>query len=146
LPSSRQVELADTSAWIWARKPATPDEVRRDFDDRLLHGRIAVCDVVVYELLWETQNPDEFVRRREQLAMQPQCPVNSATWDRAMNVYQALAERGPLHNREVRLNDLLIAAAAEQFGCPLVHYDHHFDTIAAVTGQPTRWLAPRGTL
>jgi hypothetical protein len=23
----------------------------------------------------------------------------------------------------------------------LVHYDHDFDTIQSVTGQPTRWIA-----
>jgi hypothetical protein len=28
----------------------------------------------------------------------------------------------------------------------LVHYDRHFDAIAGVTGQPTAWISPHGTL
>ena len=30
-------------------------------------------------------------------------------------------------------------------GFGLVHYDSDFDDVALVTGQPTRWLATRGT-
>lgn len=32
--------------------------------------------------------------------------------------------------------DLLIAATAEAHGLSLLHYDHDFDQIAAITGQP----------
>ena len=42
--------------------------------------------------------------------------------------------------------DLLIAGLAEVHGVPLLHYDRHFELISAVTGQPTEWLAPPGTL
>lgn len=41
--------------------------------------------------------------------------------------------------------DLLIAAA-EAAGVTLLHYDEDYDRIAAVTGQPTRWIAPRGSV
>lgn len=41
--------------------------------------------------------------------------------------------------------DLLIAAAAEAAGVPILHYDEDYDRIAAITGQPAEWLAPRGT-
>jgi predicted nucleic acid-binding protein len=42
--------------------------------------------------------------------------------------------------------DLLVAAIAESNEVTLVHYDRHFDAIAKVTGQPTEWIAPRGSL
>ena len=42
--------------------------------------------------------------------------------------------------------DLLVAAIAEVHGVTVLHYDRHFDGIARVTGQPTEWLARRGTL
>jgi len=35
-----------------------------------------------------------------------------------------------------------IAAA----GLVVLHYDHDFDRIAAVTGQPTEWILPAGTV
>jgi len=42
--------------------------------------------------------------------------------------------------------NLLIAAAAEVHGLPLVHYDRDLEAIHQVTGQPMEWVAPRGTL
>jgi predicted nucleic acid-binding protein len=48
--------------------------------------------------------------------------------------------------RSVKHADLLIAAAAELAGMTLLHYDADYDTIAGVTGQATRWAAPRGSL
>ena len=58
----------------------------------------------------------------------------------------ALAERGPLHHRQVPVNDLLDAAAAERAGVPVLHYDRHFELIASITGQPVRAIAPLGSL
>jgi len=46
----------------------------------------------------------------------------------------------------VKHADLLIAAAAELAGMTLLHDDSDDDTIAALTGQPIRWAAPRGSL
>jgi predicted nucleic acid-binding protein len=61
-------------------------------------------------------------------------------WGRAEGVGEMVAGRG------ARLLDLLIAAWAELGGHILVHYDQHYDVIAAATGQPVRWVAPRGSL
>jgi predicted nucleic acid-binding protein len=67
-------------------------------------------------------------------------------WRRATDVFELLAEQGPLHHRQVGLPDLLIAAAAELAELPVLHYDRDFDVIAAVTGQPVRAIAPLGSL
>jgi predicted nucleic acid-binding protein len=64
-------------------------------------------------------------------------------WDRAVEVMTMLAKDGK--HRSVGIPDLLIAAIAERHLLTLVHYDSDFDHVAEVTGQPTRWLAPRGT-
>jgi len=42
--------------------------------------------------------------------------------------------------------DLLLAAAAELSGLTLVHYDHDFEEIVKVTGQPAVWVAAPGTI
>ncbi len=52
----------------------------------------------------------------------------------------------PSTHRSVKLVDLLIGAAAELGGAAVWHYDEDYDRIAVVTGQPTAWIAPRGTL
>ena len=38
------------------------------------------------------------------------------------------------------------AAVAEHHGAAILHYDADFEHIAAVTGQPQTWIAPRGSL
>ena len=35
---------------------------------------------------------------------------------------------------------------AEAAGVAILHYDEDYDRIAAITGQPTQWLAPAGSL
>ncbi len=37
-------------------------------------------------------------------------------------------------------------ASAELAGATVLHYDADYDRIAAITGQPTEWVAPRGSL
>jgi hypothetical protein len=46
----------------------------------------------------------------------------------------------------VKIPDLLIAAVAARHDVTLVHYDADYEAIASVTGQRTRWAAPRGSL
>ncbi len=42
--------------------------------------------------------------------------------------------------------DLLLAATGEFEGLTVLHYDTDLDVIAEVTGQPTEWVVPRGTV
>jgi predicted nucleic acid-binding protein len=74
-----------------------------------------------------------------------QLPCGEAAWQRALDVQRRLAHKAALH-RSVKMPDLLVAAVAELEGAVVWHYDEDFDRIAAVTGQPTEWVAPRGSL
>ena len=73
-------------------------------------------------------------------------PIAEPAWRRATDVFERLAEAGPLHHRRVAIPDLLIAAAAELAGVAVCHYDRDFELIAEVTGQPVRTIAPLGSL
>jgi predicted nucleic acid-binding protein len=137
------VELADTSVWTSRHLGA---EVESDFAERFRAREIATCDMVRIELLYNTQDADEFALRRSELARLADCPIGPGEWRRALDVMEALARRGPLHHRQVPAQDLLIAAAAESARLPVVHYDRHFELIAEVTGQPVRAIAPLGSL
>lgn len=136
-------ELADTSAWT--ASPRDP-ELRRRFDDAVVHGEVATCGAVAFELLYGARNAQEFSTTRTRLDLLPQCPIGPREWRRALNVYEALAHQGGLHHRRVTHPDLLIAAAAESAGVAVLHYDADFEVIASITGQPTRWIAARGSL
>jgi predicted nucleic acid-binding protein len=138
-------ELADTSAWIWSRRPGHR-EVRDAFDLAVVDGDIATCDMVRLELLHSARNASEFRDLRDELRALPDCPIGKEQWARALWVYEELAARGGAHQRSVKHPDLLIAAAAEAAGVRILHYDEDYDRIAEITGQPTRWLADRGAL
>lgn len=112
----------------------------------MLAGDLATCPMVKLELLWESQHVNAFRRRRDQLDALDEIPIDAAVWRRAIEIFERLAARGPLHHRQVKLPDLLVAAAAENAGVPVCHYDRDFDVIAQVTGQQVRAIAPLGSL
>lgn len=138
------MRLADTSAWVWTR--AVGGEIRARFDEDVVAGEIAICAMVKLELLYSARNPDDFATLRADLDALPECRLEAKEWDRVLAVYGDLAALGGLHQRSVRHTDLLIAAAAEAAAISVLHYDEDYDRIAAITGQPVEWLAPRGSL
>ncbi len=134
-------ELADTSVWARSRKPGL-----EWFAPAVEDGRIAVCDQVAMEVLWSARDVADFRATEAGLLACPWFEVESDDWAAARRVFRELASRGPLHHRQVKIADLLIAAVAARNGLALVHYDSDYDIIASVTGQPTRWAAPRGSI
>ena len=138
-------ELADTSAWLASRRePAT----RAQCETAVVEGEVATCDMVKLELLEMARNPSDFSNLRSDLDRLSNCTIGAAEWIRALDVYEQISRSGPRNDYHRRIShpDLLIAAAAEAAGVPLVHYDEDFDAIARVTGQLMRWIAPRGSL
>jgi predicted nucleic acid-binding protein len=65
-------------------------------------------------------------------------------WRRALDVQAALWRTGRM--RSAGLPDLLIAAVAGRERVTILHYDSDYDLITEVTGQPTQWVVPRGTV
>ncbi len=139
------MELADTSAW-WVVDRDAAGPLRDDFTQRLVGGLVATCDMVRFELLLSARNGREMADTAAELAAVPDCPIGKAQWERSLWVYQRLADQGGAHHRSVGYPDLLIAAAAETVGATVLHYDEDYERIAEITGQPTRWIAPRGSL
>lgn len=62
---------------------------------------------------------------------------------RALQVQRLLAANS---QRGRKVPDLLVAAAAEEAGYTVLHYDADFDLIASVTGQPCQWVVPSGSV
>jgi predicted nucleic acid-binding protein len=139
------VKLADTSAWIVSRRKGV-ERLTEAFDDQMLRFDIAICDMVSFELLKSARNGTEMARLSRRFAALPSVPIGERGWKRALWVYQQLANEGGAHHRSVGHSDLLIAAAAEIGEIPVLHYDRDFDRIAAITGQPAEWIAPRGSI
>ena len=81
---------------------------------------------------------------REARSAWPFVAMTQQTLDRAVAIQDALAERS--QQRGAKIADLLNAAAAEAAELVVLHYDHDFDLIAEITGQPMEWVVPRGTV
>ena len=113
-------------------------------EEGFVEGGLAVCAPVTFEVCFSARNAADLGQIREALEALPNVPVHQSTFDRALEVQALLARTG--HHRATSLTDLLVAAAAEAHDLPVVHYDRDFDLIAEVTGQPMRWVVPRGSV
>jgi predicted nucleic acid-binding protein len=132
------IELADTSAWILARRERGGRGTV--FADAVNAGRVAMCDAVKLELLRGARNPVELRLARASFDALPDCPITRLAWRRALWVQEQLARARGGRHRAIPPTDLLVAAAAEARGMAVLHHDRHFDEIAVVTGQPMRWI------
>jgi predicted nucleic acid-binding protein len=48
--------------------------------------------------------------------------------------------------QQIPVVDYLIAAAAQETGAAVLHYDRDYDTLAEIMGFESVWLAPPGSL
>jgi predicted nucleic acid-binding protein len=133
--------LADKSALT---RRETQHEVRSVLEPLLLAGQIATCGIVDLELLYSASSPGVYRQLATALRALPRVPVTDAVLDRALEVQAHLAKRS--QHRAVPLPDLIVAACAEGADLTVLHYDADYDRIAEVTGQPMRWVLPRGSV
>ncbi len=132
--------LVDKSAWARMPQPA----VAARLTPLIRSDRVVTCGMSELELLYSARNhPDHEATRARRALAYPWAPIDDGVFRRAIEVQGELAKRG---QHRLPLPDLLIAAAAEAAGATLLHYDADFDRIAAVTGQPTEWVVPRGAV
>jgi predicted nucleic acid-binding protein len=118
--------------------------VREILEPLLIAGEIATCGIVDLELLYSARDRATYRALVEALRGMPRVPLDEVSVDRALSVQAMLAERS--QHRAVPLPDLLVAACAEGAGLTVLHYDADFDRIAELTGQPTQWIVPRGSV
>jgi predicted nucleic acid-binding protein len=108
-------------------------------------GVVATCGVIEFELGWATRGSAELDQvRADRDAGYEWLATLDEDWRRALDVQASLWRSGRM--RAVGLPDLLIAALAERERVIVLHYDGDYELIAQVTGQPTQWVVPRGTV
>jgi len=133
--------LVDKSAIARGRLSPEAEEVLRPL---LTAGDVATCGMIDLELLHSATSPAAYAGITGFLRALPRVRMTEAIFDRALDVQADLAERS--QHRGVSLPDLLVAAAAESAGLTVLHYDADYDRISDLTGQPTRWVVPRGSV
>jgi predicted nucleic acid-binding protein len=103
-------------------------------------GRPRICDL---EVGYSARNAAEWDRLLGALEAFEAIETTAAHVHRALDVQRMLASRS---QRGRKIPDLLVAAAAEDLGVAVLHYDADFDLIASATGQECRWVVPAGSV
>jgi len=132
--------LVDKSAL--ARMPLPP--VRKRLAPIIEGGKAATCSIIDLEVLFSARGHEdhESIRARRALSY-ARVPMTQQVFERAIQVQGELARD---RRHRLPIPDLLVAAAAESAGLVVLHYDADFERIAEVTGQPTEWVVPRGSV
>lgn len=122
--------LVDTSIWIdflQAPESGTATALESLIKD---HNRVALCGIVLQEVLQGIRNQKNFELVRERLLKFPFVEANRDSWLLAASLYRELRAKGitlpPV--------DVTIAAVAIQNDMPLFSRDAHFEEVAKVTG------------
>jgi predicted nucleic acid-binding protein len=136
----RPYYLGDTSALARLRQSLVADRLVPLVES----GLVARCTPTDLEAGFSSTSPASHRAMREHRSAWPFVEMTQQTLDRAVAVQDALAGRS--QQRGAKIADLLIAAAAEAAGLVVLHYDHDFDLIAEITGQPTEWILPAGAV
>lgn len=131
--------LLDTSVLTRLATPA----VREAVEARAQRGELARAGISDLEIGYWARSAPEWDHLAEALELFGRIETTADHVRRARQVQRLLAAN---HQRGGKIPDLLIAAAAESANLTVLHYDADFDRIAAVTGQPTAWVRPAGSI
>lgn len=131
--------LLDTSVVSRLRAPT----VRAVVEPLVNEGRVGRAGITDLEVGYGSRNAREWDQDMADLSVFDLVETTAGHVRRARQVQRLLASRS---QRGRKVPDLLIAAAAEDAGLTLLHYDADFDGIAGVTGQDCQWVVPAGSI
>lgn len=119
------------------------EEVRAVVDPLAQAGRLGRAAITDLEVGYGSRNAREWDQDMADMSVFDLVETTAGHVRRARQVQRLLASPS---QRGRKVPDLLIAAAAEQAGLTLLHYDNDFDLIAKVTGQVCQWVVPAGSI
>lgn len=131
--------LVDTSVLTRVGSPT----VRSVLEPLVQAGSVARAGISDLEVGFSTRNQkewDQLIGALQLLELVETSIVHVARARQMQRLLSANRQRGP------KVPDLLIAAAAEERGLTVLHYDTDFDLIAEVTGQACQWIVTKGSI
>ncbi|MBV8087407.1 MAG: PIN domain nuclease [Chloroflexi bacterium] len=129
--------LADTSVFHRLPQPTVATAFQAVISE------VAVCGAVAFELGFSARNLADYARVKRVLSSLDWAPTTDANHVRALELQEALTQRG--QHRALSFVDALLAAIAEARDLTILHYDGDFELIASITGQSHMWIVPRGS-
>jgi predicted nucleic acid-binding protein len=133
--------VVDSSAWSRAHRPQVHDRWRQ----ALFAGRLRISPVVRLEVLLTARSGRVFDELTEELSAWRTAPLTAAVVRAAHHAMRTLAQRSAGAQR-MPVVDYLVAAAAQEIGAAVLHYDSDYDTLAEIMDFDSVWLARAGSL
>jgi predicted nucleic acid-binding protein len=133
--------LIDTSALV--RLPRAPS-VQAVLAPLMAANAAALCTPTLLEAMYAVRTTEYARVLAAYRAAINVLPLTPESCRRAEAVQEELSRKS--QHRTAKVVNLLVAACAEVNGLTVLHYDRDFDAIATVTGQPTRWVVPAGSV
>lgn len=112
---------------------------------RVQAGHIGVALVTELDVGYSARSSQDCAATRQDLLdllIPVTIPIRAE--ERARELQRDLMTRG--QHRGVRVPDLVLAAIADIEELTILHCDADFDLMAEITGQPTEWVVPRGSI
>ena len=133
--------VVDTSAMSRAHHR----EVRELFKQALLTDRLLISPAVRLEILLSARDGDAFDEVAQELSALRTAPLTATVLHSAEDAMRALAHRSAGAQR-IPIVDYVVAAAAQETGAGVLHYDGDYDLLAEIMEFDSVWLAPRASL
>ena len=130
--------LADTSAWMQARR----DSRARD----LLLGAIERSDIrwcwpVRYELMVDARGSEGIAAVEQTLESLHEVQVDRSVQRGVLATMRELAAAGSHGAHRFPLTDLAVAAAAQDAGIGILHFDQHLERLGDHLGVESHWIS-----
>jgi predicted nucleic acid-binding protein len=130
--------LADTSAWMQARRDARARELLLEASER---GDVRWCWPVRYELMVDARGPDGIAAVERTLGSFREVPVDRSVQRAVLATMRELAANGPHGAHRFPLTDLAVAAAAQHAGIDILHFDQHLERLGEHLRVKSHWIS-----
>jgi predicted nucleic acid-binding protein len=130
--------LADTSAWMQARR----DRGARELLLRAIeHGDICWCWPVRYELMIDARGSEGIAAVEHTLDNLREIPVDRGVQRVVLATMHELAAIGSHGAHRFPLADLTVAAAAQDAGVDILHFDQHLERLGDHLDVAAYWIS-----
>jgi predicted nucleic acid-binding protein len=130
--------LADTSAWMQARRDS---RVRDLFLAAIERGDVRWCWPVRYELMVDARGAEGIAAVEQTLESLRELPVDRSVQRAALATMRELAATGSHGAHRFPLTDLTVAAAAQNAGIDILHFDQHLEHLGDHLDIPSHWIS-----
>lgn len=130
--------LADTSAWMQARRNTRARELLLDAIER---GDVAWCWPVRYELMVDARGPEGIAAIEHTLEGMREIPVDRGVQRATLATMRELAAAGSHGGHRFPLTDLAVATSAQIAGIGIVHFDQHLERLGDHLDVATYWIS-----